>query len=158
MKTKSYLRYTVLATLCFCLVAPMPAKATFTQASAELRDSNSDGSLAMFYGLLSLLYDSSYLTYYSHIYMDSAQSHALDGYLTANRAYSQNPSHDGYLAQLYAYYDWYYKSQASLSLYYTYLYPSFTYSSQSISDGYLGLYYSSFSAYFTGLASAGGAR
>lgn len=112
----------------------------------------------MFYGLLSLLYDSSYLTYYSHIYMDSAQSHALDGYLTANRAYLQNPSTNGYLAQLYAYYDWYYKSQASLYLYYTYLFPSFEYSSQSISDGYLGLYYSSFSAYFTGLAASGGTR
>lgn len=154
MKRIYPLRYLLVVALVCGVMAPRSAEATFTAAAADLRDSNAQGALAMYYGLLSLLYDSNFLTYYSYIYMDSAKRFALSGYQKASAANTASSSSNGSSAVYYSYYDWYYKSQASLYLYYTYLYPSFAYSSQSITSGYLALYYSSFSAYYTGLAAA----
>lgn len=158
MKNKSLLRLLLAVTLFCSVMAPRIAQATFTTAAADLRDSNAQGALAMYYGLLSLLYDSNYLTYYSYVYMNSAKGLALSGYQKASAANAASSSSNGSSAVFYSYYDWYYKSQASLYLYYTYLYPSFAYSSQSITNGYLALYYSSYAGYYTGLAAVGGAR
>ncbi len=158
MKHTDPFRCLLVVALVCGVMAPRSAEATFTAAAADLRDSNAQGSLAMYYGLLSLLYDSNFLTYYSYIYMDAAKGLALTGYQKASAANTASPSSNGSSAALYSYYDWYYKSQASLYLYYTYLYPSFTYSSQSITNGYLALYYSSFSGYYTGLAAGGATR
>lgn len=158
MKRLYPLRYLLVVAFVCGVMAPRSAEATFTAAAADLRDSNAQGALAMYYGLLSLLYDSNFLTYYSYIYMDSAQSSALSAYQKSSAADAVSSSLNGSSAAFFSYYDWYYKSQASLYLYYTYLYPSFSFSAQSISNGYLALYYSSFSAYYTGLAAAGGAK
>ena len=158
MKRTFPLQY-LAAIIFFCgVVAPRSVYASFTQASADLRDSNAQGALAMYYGLLSLLYDSNFLTYYSYIYMDSAKRLALNGYQKASAANTASSTPNGSSAAYFSYYDWYYKSQASLYLYYTYLYPNFSSSAQSISNGYFALYYSSFSAYYTGLAASGGIK
>jgi hypothetical protein len=158
MKRTYSLRYLLVVALVSGVMVPRSAQATFTAAAADLRDSSAQGSLAMYYGLLSLLYDSNFLTYYSYIYMDAAKSLALRGYQKSSSANAASSSLHGSLTITYSYYDWYYKSQASLWLYYAYIYPSFYYSSQSITNGYFALYYSSFSAYYAGLASAGGAK
>jgi hypothetical protein len=158
MKRINILRCSLAVALVCGVMVPRPAQATFTAAAADLRDSNAQGALAMYYGLLSLLYDSNSLTYYSYIYMDSAKRFARNGYQKASAANTASSTSNGSSAVFYSYYDWYYKSQASLWLYYTYIYPSFYYSSQSITNGYFALYYNSFSAYYTALAAAGGAR
>lgn len=158
MKRRHFLRYLLVVALVCGVMAPRSAQATFTAAAADSRDSNAQGSLAMYYGLLSLLYDSNFLTYYSYVYMDAAKRFALNGYQKTSAANTASPSSNGSWAASYSYYDWYYKSQASLYLYYTYIYPSVNYSSQSITNGYLALYYSSYSGYYIGLAAVGGTR
>ncbi len=158
MKIKKTVRSLIIATLLVCLLAPSAAQATFTQASADLRNSNSQASLAVYYGLLTLFYGQSYLAYYSYTYMDSADDFALSGYQNAQSAYASNYSYNGYLSAIYSYYDWYYKSQASLSIYYAYLYYDTNYGSQAIFNAYLALYYTGFSSYYTGLAASGGTK
>ena len=158
MKRIYPLRYLLVVALVCGVMAPRSAEATFTAAAADLRDSNAQGALAMYYGLLSLLYDSNSLTYYSYVYMDAAKRFALNGYQKALAANTASSPSNGSLAVTYSYYDWYYKSQASLWLYYAYIYPSSYYSSQSITNGYFALYYSSYSAYYTGLAATGGTK
>jgi hypothetical protein len=158
MKRTNFLPCLLAVALVCGVLAPRSAQATFTAAAADLCNSNAQGSLAMYYGLLSLLYDSNFLTYYSYIYMDAAKGLALAGYQKASAANTASPSSNGSSAALYSYYDWYYKSEASLWLYYGYLYPNFYYSSQAITNGYLALYYSSFAGYYTGLAAVGGTK
>jgi len=146
------------ALLSITLILPSVEATTFTRGAERLRDSSVNGALAMNYGLLSLLYDSSFITYYSYVYMNSASSSALDAYRSVSSAQRTTPSSNGSLALSNTYSDYYYKYLASLYLYYTYLYPSFYLSSEAITNGYLALFYTSYSTYYTGLASNGGTR
>lgn len=140
------------------LTLPCVEATTFSRGAERLRDSNVDAALAMNYGLLSLLYDSSFITYYSYLYMNSAAGSALNAYQNVSSAQSATPSSNGSLALSNTYNDWYYKYLSSFYLYYTYVYPSFYLSSEAITNGYLALFYTSYSTFYTGLASNGGTR
>ncbi len=151
-------RLLLLTLLSITLIHSSVEATTFKLGAERLRDSSVDGALAMNYGLLSLLYDSSFITYYSYVYMNSASNSALDAYSSISSAQTVTPSSNGSLALSNTYYDWYYKYLASFYLYYTYLYPSFYLSSEAITNGYLALIYTSYSTFYTGLASNGGTR
>ncbi len=90
----------------------------------------------MYYGLVSLQYNSRIHTYYAYIYMNAAKRLALSGHEKAKAANASNPSPYGPDAEEFSYRDWYYKSQASRFLYYTYLYPRSSFTARAISNGY----------------------
>jgi hypothetical protein len=149
----------LLVSLCatLCLAINLRA-ASFSNAASNALSANTQASLAMYYGLLSLQADSAILAYYAYIYMDASQEKSLEAYQNAAAAYSAAQTTNGYYAQLYSYYDWYYKWLTATNLFYTYVYGDPTYSSNAITYGYYALLYSGYTSYFCGLASVGGAR